>query len=233
MNILIYDDNENDIKHLIECIDNFFKSQNIQYQIHICQNNNELFKTIKNYDLLFLDIKLNSDNGIDLGIKLQKYQHDCRIIITTNYAKYAIDGYKIHADRYFLKPINQQEFNIEMNVILKKYLKNSIGFYDDKIGKTKIYVKDIIYIEFINRKSLIHKLNGEVVKTNCTLKYWYNKLEQYGFAYSYKAYIVNFEYISNIKKYEIIMINEDRIPLSRYYKKEFENKYENYLHEIL
>lgn len=233
MNILIYDDNENDIQHLIECIDNFFKNTNIEYHVNICQNSSELFKTIKKYNLLFLDIKIENDNGIDIGLKLKKCQHDCRIIITTNYTKYAIDGYKIHADRYFIKPINQQEFNLELNSIIKRYLKNSIGFYDAKVSKTKIYIKDIVYIEFIDRKSLIHKLNGEIITTNYTLKYWYNKLQKYGFAYPYKAFLVNLEYISSIKKDEIAMINEDRIHLSRFYKKEFEQKYEDYLHDIL
>lgn len=233
MNILIYDDNESDIQHLVECIDSFFKNNNIKYQIQVCQNSDELFKTIKNYDLLFLDIKINNDNGIDIGLKLKKCRHDCRIIITTNYAKYAIDGYKIHADRYFIKPINQQEFNMEMNTIIKRYFKNSIGFYDKKISRAKIYIKDIVYIEFIDRKSLIHKLNGETITTNRTLKYWYDKLQQYGFAYPYKAFIVNLEYVNSIKKDEITMINEDKIPLSRFYKKEFENKYEDYLHYIL
>lgn len=233
MKILIYEDNENDIKHLIKCIEMFFKEKKISYHIDICNNNEILFKTIKNYDILFLDIKINKNNGIDLGLKLQNIQHDCRIIITTNYAKYAIDGYKINADRYFIKPIVQEEFNIEMNSILNKYLKNSIGFYDENIGKVKLYIKDIIYIEFLDRKSTIHKLNGETITTNCTLKYWYNKLEQYGFAYPYKPFVVNLEYISNIEKKEITLINGTVIPLSRYYKKEFKNKYANYLHDIL
>ena len=233
MKILIYDDNENDIKHLINCIDIFFKERKISYHIDICRNNDDLFKIIKNYNLLFLDIKINKDNGIDLGLKLQNIQHDCKIIITTNYAKYAIDGYKINAERYFIKPIVQEEFNIEMNTVIKKYLKNSLGFYDENIGKTKLYIKDIIYIEFIDRKATIHKLNGEKITTNCTLKYWYDKLKQYGFAYPYKAFIVNLEYISSINKNEITLINGTTIPLSRYYKKEFENTYTNYLHDIL
>ena len=215
MKILIYDDNENDIKHLINCIDIFFKERKISYHIDICRNNDDLFKIIKNYNLLFLDIKINKDNGIDLGLKLQNIQHDCKIIITTNYAKYAIDGYKINAERYFIKPIVQEEFNIEMNTVIKKYLKNSLGFYDENIGKTKLYIKDIIYIEFIDRKATIHKL------------------KQYGFAYPYKAFIVNLEYISSINKNEITLINGTTIPLSRYYKKEFENTYTNYLHDIL
>lgn len=42
--------------------------------------------------------------------------------------KYAIDGYKIDAERYFIKPINQTEFNLEMNNIVHKYYNNLLGF---------------------------------------------------------------------------------------------------------
>ena len=82
-----------------------------------------IYPNIKKSDLLFLDMEINEENGIDIGLELQELKHDCRIIITTSYSKYAIDGYKIHADRYFIKPINQLEFNLEMEAIIKKYIK--------------------------------------------------------------------------------------------------------------
>ena len=128
MNILIYDDDNNDVNHLLECINAFFAKSHQHYNTYICKDSAELFRIIKNYDLLFLDIKLNDENGIDIGLKLQSQDHDCRIIITTNYSKYAIDGYKINADRYFIKPISQKEFDIEMDTIIKKYIRKSIGF---------------------------------------------------------------------------------------------------------
>lgn len=90
-----------------------------------------------------------------------------------------------------------------------------------------------MYIEFTNRKSVIHYLNGNTIESSCTLKYLYDKLKDHGFGYSYKAFLVNFEYISAIKKNEIILINDESIPLSRHYKKEFENKYYYFLHEML
>ena len=61
----------------------------------------------------------------------------------------------------------------------------------------------------------------------------YEKLKEYGFGYPYKAYLVNFEYISAFKKNEIILVNNDVIPLSRHYKKEFDQKYNDFLQEML
>ena len=123
INILIYDDNQMDIEQLLQCIDTFFIKVNLQYQTHICKNKKDLIQNITKADLLFLDMEINNENGIDIGLELENIKHDCRIIITTNYSKYAIDGYKIHADRYFIKPINQLEFNIEMNAVIKNIYK--------------------------------------------------------------------------------------------------------------
>ena len=128
INILIYDDNQKDIGQLLQCIEKFFIEVNLQYQVHICKNKPDLLQNIKKSDLLFLDMEINEENGIDIGLELQEIKHDCRIIITTSYSKYAIDGYKIHADRYFIKPINQLEFNLEMEAIIKKYIKNPLDY---------------------------------------------------------------------------------------------------------
>lgn len=233
MKILIFDDNKNDIKHLTNCLKTFFKNKNISYQIKTCQNKEELLNDIDCYDFLFLDIELDQENGIDLGLELQKVKHHCRIIITTNYSKYAIDGYKIQAERYFIKPIHQQEFDLEMNTVIKNYIKENNYFFDKKVCDSKIYIKDILYIEFIDRKSMIHKLNGEIIMTNCTLKYWYDQFSIYNFAYPYKAFLVNLKYVNALYKKDIELTNGEMIPLSRHYKKEFETKYIDLLQDTL
>ena len=233
MKILIFDDNKNDIKHLTNCLKTFFKNKNISYQIKTCQNKEELLNDIDCYDFLFLDIELGQENGIDLGLELQKVKHHCRIIITTNYSKYAIDGYKIQAERYFIKPIHQQEFDLEMNTVIKNYIKDNNYFFNKKVCDSKIYIKDILYIEFIDRKSMIHKLNGEIIMTNCTLKYWYDQFGIYNFAYPYKAFLVNLKYVNALYKKDIRLTNGEMIPLSRHYKKEFETKYIDLLQDTL
>ena len=72
INILIYDDNQKDIDQLLQCIENFFIKVNLQYQIHICKNKTDLLQYIKKSDLLFLDMEINEDNGIEIGLELQE-----------------------------------------------------------------------------------------------------------------------------------------------------------------
>lgn len=232
MKILIFDDNKQDIQNLKICIQALFNELALSFHILECQNKDEVIMNIKNADLLFLDIELKNENGINIGYEIQSIPNDCRIILTTNYAKYAIEGYKIHADRYFIKPISQQEFNIEMTAIIKKYLKKYLGFYNPKISKNKIYYREIMYIEFFDRKTIIHLVNGTNISTSYPLKYWFEQLHEHGFHYPHKSFLVNLEYISAFKTHDIILINEELIPLSRHFKNEFESIYNNYLHEV-
>lgn len=233
MNILIYEDDKEDYKNLIKCIDHYFKMKAIKYTIKLCFNAEDIYNNIKNFDFLFLDIQLNSDNGINIGLKLQQIYHKCRIIITSNYSKYAIEGYKIHADRYFLKPIRQEVFNIEMESIMNNHFKKTLGFIDESIFPKKIYFHDIQYIECLNRKTIIHMINEKKITTDYTLKYWYNLTHRYGFAYTHRAFIVNLEHISAISKNEIVLITDKTIPLSRNFKTSFEIEYTKFIQEIL
>lgn len=229
MNILIFDDNENDINHLYRLIKDFFKSKNIECNIDINQDIDFLYKNIEYYDLLFLDIQLKNNNGIDIGLKLRERKIQCKIIITTNYVRYAIDGYKIDAERYFTKPIKKEVFDIEMDSVLKKYLLKYDGVLDFKICDFKIYYKDILYIESINRKTKIHLQNNISYTTPYSLKHWLIQLNDIIFGQPYKSFIINYNYVSALKKQDVILFNNESIPLSRHYKKSFEKGYLFYL----
>lgn len=163
MNILIFDDNDHDIRQLQKNIRSFFQTIHITPHIQICPDVTYLFEHIAEFDILFLDIEINDQNGIDIGMKLNHYKHNCRIIITTNFKKYSIDGYKINADRYFVKPIQQNEFNIEMTAVIDHYMSQFSGFFDPKISTSKILYEDIIFIEYYNRKTTLYLRNGKKI----------------------------------------------------------------------
>ena len=156
MKILIYDDSNEDVENLKNCLDNFMSKKQIVYQVDVCQDSNYFLQEMEQYDLIFLDVELKDENGIELGMQLRNKNIDTRIIITSSYAKYLIDGYKIQADRYFIKPINQEDFDLEMEAVLQRYYQKYAGFEDERISPRKIYYHEIMYIEFLGRKTLLH-----------------------------------------------------------------------------
>lgn len=231
MNIIICDDNINDALYLKNCIIELFSKTNVDYKnISIYQTSDELLCNIGNpIDYLFLDMEIENTSGIIIGKKIREKNINCPIIITTYYAKYAIEGYKIDAIRYFIKPIKKELFILEMTPLLNKYSRKFLGFYDSKISSVKIYYKDILYIEYKERGTEIHYINGHSKKTTYSLKYWITKLNTHLFAQSHKAFLVNLEYISGFSKNTVILYQNEEIPLSRKYKKQFEESYDIFL----
>ncbi len=64
-------------------------------------------------------------------------------------------------------------------------------------------------------------------------KYWNEKFEKQGFIQSHKSFLVNLNHVKEINKVDIILWNDDVIPLSRNYKKLFETAYTKLLYNIL
>lgn len=71
----------------------------------ICDENKAdalYLKDLLKHDFLFLDIKLENKNGIELGIQIKEEFPNLHIILTSAFKEYLEDGYKTKADRFFL-----------------------------------------------------------------------------------------------------------------------------------
>ena len=182
LNVLIIDDDLKDSKDLEKLCIHYFNKRNIDHKISIELKLNENLDTLSNVDILFLDVEIGNNNGIEFSKKLRKVYPELMIIITSKYSQYLIDGYSIDAKRYFLKPIDENIFNEEMENVLGATFQKYMGFYDSKIAPYKIHYDKILYVEFLNRATVLHFLNGVQIKTSYPLKYWIEKLTEYGFA---------------------------------------------------
>lgn len=225
MKILIYDDCLDDVLHLKQLLNEFSQTHEINFEITECPNSDYMLKNIELFDILFLDIEINNENGIKLGLKLNKLIHDCRIVITSSYKKYLIEGYKINADRYFLKPISSFEFKVDIEEIINQHFFKYNGFYDETISKHKILFKDILYIDSYDRKTRIHFINGKTISTYHLMKDWIYILDEKFFFMIHRSFIVNLNHISGYSKSDVFMNNGEALPISRNYKQLFEEKY--------
>ncbi len=228
MNILIYDDNENDISNLNNLINSFCTKYDIDFKVDKCPSNDYLYNNIYKYDLIFLDIEIGAINGIEVGLELKKIYNNIKIIITSVYKKYLIDGYKINAERYLIKPISKSMFESELGEILLSYILYNKNFLDLNTNK-KIYYREIVYFESINRYVYIYLNNGKIIKNSNTLEYWGMQLKDLQFFQIYRSIIINLNYISGYNSEDVILNNNVKLPISRRNRKEFINKYMNYI----
>lgn len=232
MNILIIEDNTDDRINLKQNLEIFLTKINIKFCIEFINSLDSNINFHK-YDLIFLDVEVAGVNSIEFTIKekLDKFRN--KLIITSKYKKYLIDGYKIHAERFFLKPISQKYFETEMENVINNYFWNSVSIYVPELINRRIFIKEILYVEHLERDTIVNFINGESLKCKLPLKYWEQKLSEYGFTKPHRAFLVNLRSVSGFSKNEIILENDHKVPLSRNFKENFMNSYLITIQEVI
>ena len=226
--IAICDDEKKDLESLANLITKFFTNNEIEFNISKFECGKDLLEYSKNFDMVFLDIELSDSNGISIAKKINENIRDYKLILISNYSEYLRDGYKVNADRFFTKPINELEFKLEMKEVLKDYIVDSHYIIDEKISRKKIYIRDILYVEMLARKTYLHTKN-QIYETTYPLHYWKDMLTDFYFIQTHKSFLVNFNNIKEYTNHDIILVGEKSVPLSRFYKDDFMRKYIKYI----
>lgn len=175
-----------------------------------------------NYDILFLDVRLEQGiNGIDIGCQLRAQGNDCIIILVTSLEQYARQGYYADVFRYLVKPIKQAELDEALQACLKKLERSRVKIPVKCLDAMYYFnIDDIMVIESYNRKRNIY-VKDQCYETWENLEILFEKLPADQFAYPQKSYIVNLDYIVSEKMNVITMENGKEISISRIQQKPF------------
>lgn len=230
LRVAICDDEKKDLDKMKELMVNLLNILTIEFELETFSDGSHLLETTISFDLILLDIEMEEMNGIETARKLRVFNRDSKIIFVTNSREYLRTGYSVKADGYFIKPIDLIEFNYEITNILKEDMIDHKFILDKRISPYKIYIHKILYIEYSDRKTVIH-MSDTNIATTLTLKEWYALLGHYYFSQCHKAYIINLRQICELKSDVVILPNNKEIPVSRKYKIEFKSDYFNSIGE--
>ena len=176
-------------------------------------------------DLIFLDIQMPIINGVDY---LRNARNLPKVIFTTAYPSYAIEGYQLDVMEYLLKPITfdrffqaaskardyfQQKHNIEPGPSEDNYF-----FIKCDSKLEKIFIDQIRFIQAMQNYIVIHTENSKFM-TLLNMKGMEEKLEPHGFIRVHKSFIISKDQVTGVDNHEVI-IGDERIPISRTYRKE-------------
>lgn len=187
--------------------------------IHVCNNAIEGLDFLKKeaIDLLFLDINMPQLSGISFYKSLQ---NPPKVIFTTAYSEFALEGFELSAIDYLLKPFSFERFVkavTKVNLYFDKKTENILIKSDKKIHQ--ININDVFFIESLGDYVKVFTEN-EFLITYKTLKVMYDSLPKNQFIQVHKSYIINknkLEYIEG----NVAIINSYKIPLGQKYKKGF------------
>ena len=193
-----------------------------------CKSAIEAFNVInaENIDLIFLDINMPEISGLSFARSINK---SIKIIFTTAYREYAVDGFDLQAVDYLLKPISFERLLQAVN----KYLDENIQVKTEKMPSiqaeknesffvradrkmVKICFSEILFIESLSDYIKIH-LKEKTIVTRETISNIEAKLPQNEFIRVHRSYIVSLAEIDSFTN-ELIEIGKKQIPISRTYK---------------
>ncbi len=173
--------------------------------------------------LLFLDIQMPELSGIEFAKILPA---ETKIIFTTAFQQYAIEGYKVSALDYLLKPISYEDFLRAANKALdffttsqkqQTYAEDRFMFVKSDYKLVRVALDDILYIEGLKDYVRIYLADGQKIMSLMSMK----KLEDYlphpEFLRTHRSYIVHMSKAQSIDRFRIVF-GQEYIPISDSYK---------------
>lgn len=183
------------------------------------------------YDILFLDVVMPGESGIDTAAEIRGYDSQVKIIFLTSSSEYAVESYTVGAYFYQLKPIWRESFfRLMDSAVSACEQENSDSLIlQCKSGVSRIELKHLEYCEVIHRTLFFHLSSGKVLESIGSMDDLCRKLNDYrNFLRPHRSYLINLDYVQSLSSRGITMSCLTEIPIPRGKYQEIKNIYLEY-----
>ena len=168
------------------------------------------------FGLVFLDIYMGNENGVDTAWALRRFDADCLLVFTTTSADHALDGFRVRAFHYLVKPCTEADLTALFDEIVKRlpaddrYLEvNTAG------GPVRLRFREILYAEHYQHQIHIYRTDGQETVTRQTFRGLCQSLSDGRFFPCSRGVIVNMEHAEDFDGTDFVLKNGKRVPVSR------------------
>lgn len=191
----------------------------VSRSITIFENGQEILcnpKMLLDCNLLLMDVEMQGKNGIEVLREIERHQH-LAIAIVSSFIDYAPEGYKVNAFRYLLKSsVNLSEGLrevVEYAAEIAKVREEQKITLEFREKRLSFSIDDLIYVESKLHYTYFHIM--DVGETNTyslrnTLDVVEQKLNNKKFIRIHKSQLVNAQYITDVRRYEVVL-NTDKV----------------------
>ena len=183
-------------------------------------------------DLIFLDIKMPELLGTDF---IKTLKNPPKVIFTTAYRKFAVEGFELDAVDYVLKPVSFERFLKAVNKVMELQLFNSAAtnhpesmtgnnadwiYFRSERKMVKVAMNDILYVESLKDYIKVVTKNKAIITKNA-ISSLEETLPKNNFLRIHRSFIVAINKIDSYNS-ELIEIDKQELPISRMYRYEVE-----------
>lgn len=226
LNITICDDDLDVCIKIERAVKNFGKEQGIPISVSTFSDGEKLIKylaTNRNVNLIFLDILLQTQNGMEVAKHIRDVLKNqmVQIVYISNLKTLSPQVFECNPMDFLPKPIADEKILIEIKKCIELSKSSVRTFSYKKIGG-EVYnrsLDEIIYFESLDRQmKIVCTSGGEYFYSR--MKLIFDELKEHGFSYIHRSYIVNIKHITKCTREYVVMSNGDKLPVSKSMSKE-------------
>lgn len=151
--IAVCDDSKEHVEIISNMIDLILKNNKLNCLFETFTSSKELIANHekRNFDIIFLDMEMPEQNGIETGLSIKNIADNTKIIYVTAHQGYAYDSYKVKAEDYLLKPIDYLKLENSILLCFKKLQtkkeRKFLDITDINRNINRIFIDNIIYMQ--------------------------------------------------------------------------------------
>ncbi len=170
----------------------------------------------EHFTVVFLDIYMDGENGIEVAKKLRLFDLKCILIFVTSSMDHALDGFRVRALQYLVKPYSDQELDFLFDEIIEK-LPSLDQYIELHIvgGTIRLRLQEILYAEHFQHQIHILTTDEKITVIRQPLREFIKTLNDERFIYCNRGTIINLEHAQDFDGTAFLLTNGKKIPVSR------------------
>ncbi len=232
MNIAIVEDLAQDRERISSCLSLYMAKLGLTYQLYTYENAEEFVEALNTltFRIVFMDIYLQGMTGMEAAVCLRRRNRDCKLIFLTISTEHCLEGFRVNACHYLIKPFADHDFTEAMGRC------NLQPTYDvpylDVIcdgKKLKLNTESIIYMQVQKRNVLIQTMNQALIVNGPFQALTKLLLNDRRFLLCIQGILVNMDHISSQEETVFIVKNGDILPINIRNKRQIIQSYRDYI----
>lgn len=236
LRIAVVDDDLNFQRQINEFIVRYFKQETSEFNVRCYRDGVEFLADYQsNFDIAIIDIMMPKMNGIEVAHKLRARDKNILVMFITITPAFAIRGYEVSAVDYILKPLSyERDFKYKFDRAVKqakamKQHSKELVLKDEDGRFVRLNVEELIYVIKERDNVVYHTKQGVFSQRDSIYKVRESLEEVDAVAVVNSGCLVNMAFIDNIDDNVIKLFNGELLTISRSKKKEFFEKFFDYM----
>ena len=186
-----------------------------------------------NFEIVLLDIEMQGIDGMETARRLRERDESVCLLFVTYLASFAVQGYGVRALDFLVKPVSYENFMLKMDraVVAAERARKKEIIVPTAEGDRRLRIDELYYVEVMNHTLLYHTKQG-VLSVRGQIRDCEARLAPYDFARCNKSYLVNMNYVTEIRRSEIRVCG-DLLPIGSTRRQAFLQQLTEFMGDIV